>query len=130
MTLPRTDRLVLILQSSFSLYPSAFVSLTLSLPARSTRWKREVLTTFLPSLCTTVVLMYAVKMAWDLDDSKFMFVQATCLLSIPILINSETSFEFTACISVQFSRNDKPLSSLILILVCPAESNRSKIVSL
>ena len=49
MTFPRLLRLLLILQSSLSRYPSAFVSFTLSLPAKSIMLKRDVLSDFLPS---------------------------------------------------------------------------------
>ena len=51
MTFPRLLRLLLILQSSLSRYPSAFVSFTRSLPARSTIWNRDVLKDYVPSCC-------------------------------------------------------------------------------
>jgi len=81
ITLPSTERLVLILHSSYSRWPSAWVSLTRSLPARSTMWNLDDLTTFSPVLCYTIVLMKAVKTAWDRDDSMFILVEAICRFS-------------------------------------------------
>ena len=49
ITFPRLLRLLLILQSSLSRCPSALVSFTRSLPARSTIWNRDVLRDYVPS---------------------------------------------------------------------------------
>lgn len=42
ITAPRVVRLLLIILASFNLYPSAPVSLDLSLPAKSTMWNLDV----------------------------------------------------------------------------------------
>ena len=113
MTFPRLLRLLLILQSSLRRYPSALVSFTRSLPARSTIWNRDVFKDYVPSRYVVFFWIMAVNTAWDLELSKFMLVLAMCLFSCPLWIKSMTSFLFLTCLSTQFSKKVWPLSSLI-----------------
>ena len=104
MTFPRLLRLLLILQSSLSRYPSALVSFTRSLPARSTIWNRDVLKDYVPSLYVIFFLIMAVNTVWDLELSVFMSVLAICLFSCPFWIKSITSLLFLTFFSLQFCK--------------------------
>jgi hypothetical protein len=105
MTFPRASKLLLMDVASLSLSPVAWVRFALSLPAKSTKWIRDVFRSNAPpdddvasiddndsdddgaalgSLsAATVCSMVIVKIAWLRDDRAFMAVEAVCRAAMP-----------------------------------------------
>ena len=97
------DKDLLIFPASLILWPWAFVYFCLSLPAKSTRCNLEVLVIINPPSISNEDIKNSVYIKWDLEDSLFILVEATCLFLNPDI---KASFAFLAELisnSVKFS---------------------------
>lgn len=92
MTELKVLRLLLIFYASLACQPVAPVSLSLSLPAKSTILNLEVLIICSPEINVLVLLIIAVNTACDLELSWFILVEEVCLFFNPILIILATSY--------------------------------------
>jgi len=71
MTLPKADKLLLIIPASLSLSPTALVYLDLSLPAKSIIWNLDVLMFQTPPSFIDFDSMIVVRTEWDRELSLF-----------------------------------------------------------
>lgn len=97
ITIPKQLKLLLIFLHSSSLFPEAPVTLTLSDPAKSTKFSLATLIYF-PSLWVTFSLICSIvmiKTAWDLEESSFILVLAVALDLAPIFMSSIIYSGFT-----------------------------------
>jgi hypothetical protein len=87
MTLPNANKPELIEIASLALFPTAFVLLSLSDPARSTKLNLDTKQIGCSSALEggRVCFNISVKMAWDLDDVRFISVLPVVLHSVPFL---------------------------------------------
>ena len=122
MTFPSALRLWLMLLLSSSLWPVAYVTLTRSLPARSTRLSFPTLICLggsYPSfslwllkmvICSNIII----NTAWDLELKSFILVEAVALHWAPFYISEYTSFgDLTAHSLSPSTKTPFFLSSLI-----------------
>lgn len=131
MTIPRVVKDLLIFPASFSLSPVAIVIFCLYEPARSTKWSLGVFNTFFPSIYDFMA-SETVKIEWDLEDYRFIWVYPICLFFIPIFRQSCSLSELRADSSVRFSTNTPFLTScrMFRLFLSFPRSSRSIICSL
>ena len=91
ITLPKADKLVLILIASFSCLPSVPVFDIFSLPARSITVSLALFAYPLAKSFWTKVIM---KSIWDLEERAFIWVNPTDLFSRP---SWSSSYPYSAC---------------------------------
>ena len=93
MTIPKQLKLKLIFLHYVSLFPSAPVTLTLSEPAKSTRFNFATLSSlqFPNSYAYLICSMVIMKTPCDLDEDSFILVLAVALDLAPIFISSKIS---------------------------------------
>lgn len=82
ITIPNVVSDLLILLASFNLSPSAAVLFCLYEPAKSTKWILDFLSILCP-FSTCLFSTLKLKIAWDLEDSRFIKVSPTCLVLTP-----------------------------------------------
>ena len=89
------------LEPSLNLIPFAFVLLTASLPARSTKFNIEFLDFSTPPSFVLISILIQ-NTVWDLLDYSFWFVSAITLFSSPLSRYSRASSADLAYTSVKF----------------------------
>ena len=108
MTISRKNRLLLMCLASFKTDPEEFVFLTLSLPAKSTRWSFDRRILSLPFSRTSMAM---VKMQWERDDAMFIGVSAMARFVSPMNNKFNASSSVSAGFMDRFLRWKFPCSS-------------------